>query len=379
VTRSASYFPTLDGWRAFAIFFVILFHGRFVFFPASSPLWPIAEHGYLGVDLFFALSGFLICSRLLAEHKTTGSINLQTFYIRRVFRIVPPYLAALASFVLLSIVAQIPLERWETLSCLLFFRNYEPSVGPAGGPYTAHFWSLAVEEHFYLFWPLLLKALRPGKARVTAIVLCGVVFGWNVIAHLWLAPRQPLTPVQARTDCRIDSLLWGCLAALYFPKIQELFAHPRWRNLWLFVLLALVGLEMVHPIFTPLALNILFPCLLLSTVIHPASILGRLLEWKPLRWIGALSYSMYLWQQLFLQPRALAGSIEARSGFAHLQVWPWNVVLILATASTSYYLLEQPAIRLGHQLARSLVRRSVAAAPPTELAPAGAYTGSTNY
>ena len=110
---------------------------------------------------------------MVGEYGATGGINLQSFYIRRVFRIVPPYIAALAGFVLLSALAEIPIKRWEILSCLLFFRNYEPLVGPTG-PYTAHFWSLAVEEHFYLFWPLLLKLLRPGKARAAAFILGGV-------------------------------------------------------------------------------------------------------------------------------------------------------------------------------------------------------------
>ena len=93
---SRIYIPTLDGWRALAIIAVICFHGRFVFFPHPSLVRSVSEYGYLGVDAFFAISGFLICNLLICEFAAKQSIDLKAFYIRRFFRIIPPYVAALA-------------------------------------------------------------------------------------------------------------------------------------------------------------------------------------------------------------------------------------------------------------------------------------------
>jgi len=127
--------PTLDGWRAVAIFAVICFHGRYVFFPGPSIARTVSEYGYLGVDAFFAISGFLICTLLIREYTANQDIDLKAFYIRRFFRIIPPYLAALAGIGLVAWLGFIHLQSWELPSCLLFLRNYEPTVAPPGGPY----------------------------------------------------------------------------------------------------------------------------------------------------------------------------------------------------------------------------------------------------
>ena len=161
----SGYIPTLDGWRAIAILMVLVDHALFFGFRASRvALWPVPPAlGLHGVNLFFALSGFLITSRLLEEWRVTGAISLRGFYIRRAFRILPAALLVLAATATLGLVGLIPVSRMEVLGAVFFFRNYLPgaSYPDATGFFTEHYWSLAVEEHFYLAWPaLLLLTLR---------------------------------------------------------------------------------------------------------------------------------------------------------------------------------------------------------------------------
>lgn len=365
--ESLIYIPTLDGWRALAISAVICFHGKFSFFPNPSIVRNLSEYGYLGVDAFFAISGFLICSLLVGEYAKNQRIDLKKFYIRRFFRIIPPYVAALAGIVLVARLGWIHLQSWEVPSCLLFFRNYEPSIGftaggsiDASGLYTAHFWSLAIEEHFYLIWAPLLAFLKPRRAVKAALILAFAVCLWRLVdAHYGIMRvLAPSTWAGQRTDSRLDALLWGCLAALFFPQIKRIFAHRLWSWAWIPLLVYLVVLERFHLPLLTLQLALLFPCLLMSTVLFPKNPLGRLLELPFMRWIGALSYSLYLWQELFLQPSRGPNSLERTSGFYHLQQWPWNVVAILMCACASHYLLEKPMIRVG--------RRFTAASEPLD-------------
>ena len=121
-------------------------------------------------------------------------------------------------------------------SCLLFYRNYRPlGIDEHGGFYTAHFWTLAVEEHFYLLWPMLLLTVKPKRAGKVAFLLAMLVFAWRVIeGHFQLlAGILPQANLLTRTDTRIDGLLWGCLAAIYFPTIQRVVARIRFSQLWL--------------------------------------------------------------------------------------------------------------------------------------------------
>lgn len=354
MNRHKTYIPTLDGWRALAVIGVILYHGRSGFFTGdsrlSSVLNKVSSHGELGVDVFFAISGFLICGLLLQEYAKNGGISLRGFYLRRCFRILPPYYLVLAAICALWLIGTIPAKYHDLPSCLLFYRNYRPlGIDEHGGFYTAHFWSLAVEEHFYLIWPMLLIAVKPKRAGKVALVFALAVLVWrHVDSHFQLLPGiLPPANLMSRSDTRMDALLWGCLAAIYFPAIRRWAERIHFSQLWIPILAILLVAQALHIPGLDFLLVVLLPALILSTVIQPASVLGRVLEWKPLRWIGTISYSLYLWQELFLPE---VTSERARGAFAHLQHWPGNVLALLACACLSRYLLELPMTRLGHRL-----------------------------
>ena len=348
-TARSGYLPTLDGWRAIAIAGVLLDH-------ATASLPHASQYGFMrtgpnGVSVFFAVSGFLICTRLLEEEQLSGSFSLKGFYVRRVCRILPAafaYLAIIGVIGMLGIITVTPLE-WA--SCFLFFRNYLSYlwIHPGWGGYTIHYWSLAVEEHFYLLWPALLAFSGRVRARYVAAALAGSValWRWWDSRHLWMDRHLPGLMFGSRTDVRLDGLLLGCLAAL-------ILAEPRWRD-W-FVRHFTTGIwwigAVVYALFSVLLRkhtysiweSMLLAALVAGTVVHPEGVLGRCLENRALKWIGRLSYSLYLWQQLFLIP-------EAKYPFSLLQRFPINLVLLFLTAVLSYELLERPMIRLGHRLA----------------------------
>ncbi len=350
MSRENTYIPTLDGWRGIAVLGVILYHGRDQFSGSNSLLIRLAAHTYIGVDVFFAISGFLICGLLLREYEQTGDISLRRFYIRRFFRILPPYYVSLAAICAAAAFLALPFNFADVPSCLLFYRNYRPlGIDEYGGFYTAHYWTLAVEEHFYLLWPMLLLAVRPKRAGKVAFLLAMMIFAWRVIEtrfHL-LSGILPPGNLLARSDIRMDALLWGCLAAIYFGNIQRVAARMRFSQLWVIPAVIIVIAQKMHPPGQILLDAVLLPALVVSTVIQPQSVLGRLLEWRPLRWIGAISFSLYLWQELFL-PGPTAEL--ARGGFRYLQRPGWNLLAILVCACLSRYLIEIPMTRLGHRL-----------------------------
>lgn len=359
------YIPTLDGWRALSVIGVILYHGRYDFLGATPLLMRVAAHGSIGVDVFFAISGFLICGLLLREYEETGNISLRRFYIRRCFRILPPYYASLAAICAAGAFLALPINFGNVPSCLFFYRNYRPlGIDEYGGFYTAHYWTLAVEEHFYLLWPMLLLLVKPKRAGKVAFLLAVTVFAWRVIEGRFdlLAGVLPPANLLARSDIRMDALLWGCLAAIYFPDIQRLAARIRFSQLWLVPALIVVIAQKMHPPGLISLDAVLFPVLVVSTVIQPHSLLGRALEWRPLRWVGTISFSLYLWQELFLP--GPTGEL-ARGGMRHLQQLPWNLLAILGCACLSRYLIEIPMTRLGHRISASSMAlpRAVASSP----------------
>ena len=334
--------------------------------------------GALGVDLFFALSGILICTRLLDEERLHGSISIKGFYLRRVFRIFPAAYLYLAVFALLSALRFVP-RAWGTFWCaMLFVRNFYSTFAVEGfsNRLTGHFWSLAVEEHFYLILPALL-VFFPHHRKLALGLLTVACF---LRVSIYLATTSPMMrPImwETRSDLRLQSLFLPALIAVYLaqPSARSwLERHITPRNISLTLLFALVAGTAKHfafaPLPTPIALPdpenpgnflllqetqaalgivffipIFFPLVIVATMLHPSSLVARILELAPLRALGRISYSLYLWQQLFW--------CQADYGRwpIHAVTQPaLGLVLSLCCAIVSYYIIEKPIIRLGHKL-----------------------------
>lgn len=323
--------PSLDGLRAIAISLVVLSHA-IPQLPERlfGQLWRF-DLGNLGVRVFFVISGFLITSLLLAETERSGSIKLTKFYLRRTLRIMPPYYCYIA---IISLFAGASLESSHILAALTYTSNYFKTSW-----YVGHSWSLSVEEQFYLLWPglLVLAGLRGGfKVAIALLLVCPVLRTLAVLHTDW-----PTNPRYA-FECVADSLATGCILARFKNQIWALSAYRRliesriFSFFWILILAcSMVGVRwpLVGSAVGISILNILSAVLIDGAVRRPESGIGRVLNFAPIRYVGVLSYSIYLWQQPF---------------FAEGNTMPIGLKLlaILGCACLSYFLVERPALGL---------------------------------
>jgi peptidoglycan/LPS O-acetylase OafA/YrhL len=352
------YIPTLDGWRAVAILAVMASHAGHSYSAATGreSFFDRIASGTHGVNLFFAISGLLITSRLLEEWDTSSRVSLKRFYTRRAFRILPPALLYLGVVALLGVLGLLPVVWSEFVAATLFFRNYLPVIlGPNGaGFFTSHYWSLGVEEHFYLFWPALLLLAGRKRALPVAIVIAVLVAVWRHF-EAWreIMLYNAIQPTYfARSDTRIDSIMWGVVAALALSR-PEVRAFVE-RYLSTIVYLAFVALygAIVYrygtrPTFWEASI---VPVLIVGTVLRPQTMLGRVLENPAMRWIGRLSYSLYLWEFFFVYYPGVPSTLGV------WQTFPLNLIAAVVCATASYYLVERPLVRVGHRLAPAMAR-----------------------
>lgn len=354
-TPKSGYLRTLDGWRAVAILAVLFDH-----FLGYSPLRhsptleSIAHTGPNGVSLFFAISGFLICSRLLEEENAFGRISLAGFYVRRACRILPPAFVYLLVIGVLSLSGLILVSSADWWSSLLFFRNYLPDglITRGWGGYTIHYWSLAVEEHFYLLWPAALALLGKRRAMWFSLFLALVIAGWRTwdFHHHWFDRLIHGLLFGSRTDVRLDALLLGCLAAMILddPTRRASFSRRFRPWMWWLSVAMYLAIQLIYFVQRARTYSViesaLLPLIVVGTVYGTNTPFAAVLESGPAKWIGRLSYSLYLWQQLFSVP-------QANSSIAILQQFPLNTIMIFLCAWLSYRFIERPMIRFGHRLA----------------------------
>jgi peptidoglycan/LPS O-acetylase OafA/YrhL len=368
------YLPTLDGWRAIAISLVIFAHAtESIGLATGIPFFykqQLERFGLLGVQIFFGLSGFLITSLLIDEESYFGRISLKSFYVRRFFRIFPAAIVFLVTVGALSILHIIPVTIGRWFSTLFFFANYSPAVHTW---FLGHFWSLAVEEHFYFLWPTAFLLMATIRRRATAaVVLAFVLALWRAVDFKYHITGSIPAVFWGRTDIQGDGLLWGVVVAL-------LNADPVWRPrlhrwvssmpVWVLLVLSIgcfglfeMGNWKLHFILLTVK-GIAIPLMLLGTVTQSERIPGRVLEMPLIRWFGKLAYSLYLWQQLFLCPND-----QRIAQMKLLESFPRNHVLALACAVLSYYFVETPLIKFGHRVAKGIKRPQQAASPLPETA-----------
>jgi peptidoglycan/LPS O-acetylase OafA/YrhL len=360
MNENATRLPSLDGIRAVSILFVLFGHavGTAHFF-AVDQVGPLLHVGELGVRVFFVLSGFLITTLLLKEITAEGRINLGRFYLRRTLRIFPAFYVFVLVLIALDLAGWIALNAGDRIHALTYTSNYAPDRSW----YIGHTWSLAVEEQFYLLWPAVL--LLAGRRRSMWIALAVVLVSPFVRLALWQMNPTESAGVGHRFETVADSIAIGCLLAGLAPWLAT------WRpyraalasRAFLLVPVAVFGASLLADRprisffvgFTVMNVGIalcLHWCLLNAT-----GRVGRVLDWRPLAFLGTLSYSVYLWQQLFLNRYDAA-----------LPGFPLNIVLVLAAALASYFLIERPALN-----ARSAIeRRLFAKSPRRDGAPAPA-------
>lgn len=300
-------------------------------------------YGSLGVDLFFGISGLLITFRLISERKTNGRISLKNFYVRRALRILPAALTYLFVITILTATGVFSVHPYDILAATFFLTNYLQPTLPYFW-YVGHFWSLSVEEHFYLLWP---SSLRLAGARFGMAFSAGLAIAfaaWRTLdSHCHWVSAPWLIGNSGRTDYRADVLLWGCTAAfaLQSPRIRNLLQRllPKF---WPAIAVGfIVALATFHPRMYIPSIAFLIPTLVVYTLLYPNRMMGKLLETGVLRWIGRLSYSLYLWQQIFLP------SPEWVPRPAMVQTFPFNIGFAFLFAYLSYRFIERPCIAYG--------------------------------
>jgi peptidoglycan/LPS O-acetylase OafA/YrhL len=370
--HSGGYLPTLDGWRAVAILLVLACHsgdqtlallsGLGARFPLNDPVrayW-LKEHlGDWGVHIFFTLSGYLITSRLVRE-ASRGRVSLKEFYTRRVFRIQPAALTYLTVVGALALSGKLDVLPGAWLSALLCYANLHHHWSWS----TGHFWTLAIEEQFYLAWPLLFVMLGERRRLLGAVALTLAFSVWRAMAFKFQIAMTADWSV--RTDMQAEYLMWGCAFALWKANAGDSALITRLtRPLPLALALGLMtlsGLVSAGAVLRTAGAGAT-GLVLMATSTRPETWLGRLLELRPVAWLGRISYSLYLWQQLFF---AWDGFRSPSLG--RLQSLPWNIAAALACALASYKFIEQPLIRVGHRMierGRATTRPPLARSPAT--------------
>jgi peptidoglycan/LPS O-acetylase OafA/YrhL len=358
----------LDGLRAASILIVLLGHaarGR------EAPGWlsPFRDLGILGVYLFFTISGFIITLLMLRERQRRGSISLSAFWQRRAWRILPPFAAACAG---IALAAALGLMHWHWQSFLGALSFTKNTTLFQGDWFFGHFWSLSMEEQFYLAWPLLiLPLLRSGRART---ILLGVCLASPLLA---LFSLEVIPPKLDNTLPCIPYLGAGCLLALMLhgrrPALARLRARRLARPAALLLLplcaLATAAFKRDDPgsVLATLLTATLQPLaafILVAESVLEDGLLRRPLSFAPLRWLGLASYSIYLWQQLFLAPPD-----TYRSAW-WFTAWPQNFFIAIACGVLAWLLVERPVAAL---------KRSLAGAPAasTERTAGSATAGGT--
>jgi peptidoglycan/LPS O-acetylase OafA/YrhL len=373
IAPSLGYRPGLDGLRALAVAAVILYHGDV----------PWARGGFLGVDVFFVLSGFLITSLLLGEHGATGRVDLRQFWMRRARRLLPALFAVLLGVALYAVCWAQPTElgriRGDGIASLLYVSNWRFvldgssyfSLFQAPSP-LAHTWSLAIEEQWYLLWPLvLLGLLRMFRARlrVVAATCMGLAAGSALLMAALSGSGADPSRAYYGTDTRAQALLIGAALAALSCGARPLVALDRGRRSRALSVVGVAGLVTLAAMVVYVDARsawlyrggFLVVALAAAALVAAAAtggVVARVLAVRPLVAVGAVSYGLYLWH--WPVDVALDASRTGLDGAALLTV---RVAVTFALAIASYRLVETPIRRGGlaavTRRARTGVRRAL--------------------
>jgi len=331
--------PALDGFRAIAIVIVMLSH------VGLAPYVP----GQFGVTLFFFLSGYLITTLLRRELSDDGKVSFKAFYLRRAVRIIPPMWAAICLAILFSAIGlSHPLNPEWLPADFAFLSNYfQYSSVPIG------LWSLAVEEHFYLLFPVAAIALAarrgPTACAIACALVCLLVLGIRAIEFQRLAnPAE----IAFYTHTRLDSILFGAILALWNNPVID--AEDRLPDVLpayfiggALLLISFLVRDETFRFTVRYTVQGVALILIFNAAIRDTRIAHRLLENAPLKWIGLLSYLLYLLHGIFLNAAKPLGAV-----FGHIGAMVIGLALTFAVSYALHIHMERPLARWRRDIER---------------------------
>ncbi len=342
------YYPFIDGIRAIAILQVLVLQGL-----DFKAVYDIVMSGWIGVDTFFVISGYLITLLLFKEQGRFGNINLRKFLLRRFFRIAPAYyLSLLAAGLYYWLVKHEFYDQfWWS-----FFLLADFAMGHGFTPvrdYLIHTWSLGVEVKFYLMWPLLLKHLRTNYY----VVVLAVILVEIALRYWFIQSGAPYTTLRFSFLWHCDSLAFGALAAIMSIRhrwpagVLNIPAIVGNVTFFLFVISSFT-MPREHRVLDTFVWCIRLPlhCILVAAVLflgtaQSGAFYVRVLQWNVLRWIGRISYSLYAWHLVvFDSTLSLMPLLPVKLD--------WHFVkfgMVLLVGEASYRWIEQPAIKWGRR------------------------------
>lgn len=340
------YVPALDGLRGVAILSVMVFHGAI----------PHLRGGFIGVDIFFVLSGFLITSLLLKEQASVGRINLKNFYVKRALRLLPALFLLLGVFLVISSFllegSLLRAKFIEALVIIFYAANWARAFDWHSPETMGHAWSLSSEEQFYILWPaLLILSLKFTRSKLTLGSAIALLAALSWAARILLAASGAShARLDYALDTRADALLAGCLLAVLISG--ELSGRAKlFLEKWLgpAALLAAAALAGAALLFSPksmylyywgyAAVAFLASVIILDIIISKRSLIRKLLSWRPLVGIGVISYGLYLWH-------VPVYALVSRTGLTGPGGFAAGTCLTFLAAYLSFVLLERPCLRL---------------------------------
>ena len=333
-------YPSLNGLRGVSILMVVVSHLRF----SWNPWYHIVFNGPLGVGMFFVISGFLITTLCLKEIRQEGRLSLRAFYIRRGLRILPVAYLYIFIVFLLDKLFHLHLPYFQYLAALFYMMNFSYFIRNGSTVEMGHFWSLATEEQFYIIFPFVLKKSRK---------LFGYCVGFIVLALPLICTLQQIFPAInggvaygfTHYLIKFQSIAVGCLLALlaFNNRLDGkwLFAQKFWGNIIAIILIYALQFDPFYTlgaVYSNLVIALLIGYIILTNIIKTNDWVYRVLNSKILKLIGTLSYSIYIWQQIFT-----FGDDRLPAVF---QTFPYNIGFLIVIPCISYYGYERYFLKL---------------------------------
>ncbi|MEH2191975.1 MAG: acyltransferase [Nostoc sp.] len=340
---------SFDGLRAIAILLVLLDHAKNTIH-FKNDIWDLVSifiaNSSLGVRLFFVLSGYLITVILLKEINESGIIDLKRFYVRRAIRLFPSLYCFIVVVFIINLIAHLNISAEQFIAAATFTWNY---LGPfhngsfQGTWFLGHLWTLSLEEQFYLLWPLILLLLGINNSRKLSFILILSMPIIRVATYFLFPSVKGYLNMMLHTS--IDSIMVGCLMGILtlFPVLSQRIYKLKGFS----IVILLVWPLFITPILDHLirgyliSIGLTIDAIILGILIvwlhaNPLSYANKLLSIPVIVYIGKISYSLYIWQQLFL-----TNDNTTISG-----IFPYNVGFSFLAGLASYYLIEKPCLKL---------------------------------